>query len=99
MELVAGLAHGQVYTPPAPAQPAEKPTPTDTAAPAAKEKPAAGPLGNEIPVLDPAAPYDYFLLVGNDNDFLGTSVTMLGGAPVDAHDGMILAHGSPPAMR
>ncbi len=52
---VAGLAHGQVYTPPAPAQPAEKPTPTDTAAPAAKEKPAAGPLGNEIPVLDPAA--------------------------------------------
>ena len=40
-----------------------------------------------VPVLDPAAPNDYFLLVGNDNDFLGTSVTMLGGAPSDATAG------------
>jgi hypothetical protein len=37
-----------------------------------------------VPVLDPSAPNDYFLMVGNDNDFIGTSVTMLGGAPVDA---------------
>ena len=52
----AGLAHGQVYTPPA-AQPpsAQKSTPTDTAAPPAKEKSNASPLGNEIPMLDPAA--------------------------------------------
>jgi hypothetical protein len=44
-----------------------------------------------VPVLDPAAPNDYFLLVGNDNDFLGTSVTMLGGAPVDATAGTAVA--------
>ncbi|MEY2820797.1 MAG: hypothetical protein RL105_369 [Verrucomicrobiota bacterium] len=44
-----------------------------------------------VPVLDPLAPNDYFLLVGNDNDFLGTSVTMLGGAPVDATAGATLA--------
>ena len=52
----AGLAHGQVYTPPA-AQPpsAQKSTPADTAAPPAKEKSNASPLGNEIPMLDPAA--------------------------------------------
>lgn len=37
-----------------------------------------------VPVLDPTAPNDYFLMVGNDNDFLGTSVTMLGGAAIDA---------------
>ncbi len=37
-----------------------------------------------VPVLDPSAPNDYFLMVGNDNDFIGTSVTMLGGASVDA---------------
>ena len=50
------LAHGQVYTPPAAQQaPAQKPTPTDTAAPPAKDKSNAGPLGNEIPMLDPAA--------------------------------------------
>jgi len=53
---LAGLAHGQVYTPPVqPAQPAAKSTPTDTAPAPAKEKPAAGPLGNEIPMLDPSA--------------------------------------------
>jgi hypothetical protein len=44
-----------------------------------------------VPVLDSAAPNDYFLLVGNDNDFLGTSVTMLGGAPVDATAGPAVA--------
>ena len=44
-----------------------------------------------VPVLDPSAPNDYFLLVGNDNDFLGTSVTMLGGAPVDATAGPAVA--------
>jgi uncharacterized protein YhjY with autotransporter beta-barrel domain len=44
-----------------------------------------------VPVLDPTAPDDYFLLVGNDNDFLGTSVTMLGGAPVDATAGTSVA--------
>ncbi len=53
---LAGLAHGQVYTPPAqPGQPAEKSTPTDTSPAPAKQKPAASPLGNEIPMLDPAA--------------------------------------------
>jgi hypothetical protein len=52
---LAGLAHGQVYTPPVPQQTAEKPVPTDTAPAPAKEKPAAGPLGNEIPMLDPSA--------------------------------------------
>lgn len=50
-----GLAQGQVYTPP----PAEKPTPaatpTDSAPPAEKKQPAAGPLGQEIPLLDPSA--------------------------------------------
>lgn len=39
-----------------------------------------------VPVLDPTAPDDYFLLVGNDNDFLGTSVTMLGGPFISATD-------------
>ena len=52
---LASLAHAQVYTPPPgdPAAPAS--TPKDTA-PAAEKKPAAaGPLGQEIPLLDPAA--------------------------------------------
>ncbi len=54
--LAAGLANGQVYTPPDAQQaPAEKPTPSDKAAPPAKEKSSTGPLGNEIPMLDPAA--------------------------------------------
>ena len=44
-----------------------------------------------VPVLDPSAPNDYFLLVGNDNDFLGTSVTMLGGPLSDATAGANLA--------
>jgi hypothetical protein len=44
-----------------------------------------------VPVLDAAAPNDYFLMVGNDNDFLGTSVTMLGSAPSDATAGPSVA--------
>lgn len=44
-----------------------------------------------VPVLDAAAPNDYFLLVGNDNDFLGTSVTMLGGPATDATAGTSVA--------
>jgi hypothetical protein len=53
---LAGLAHAQVYTPPAaPAQPQQQPTPTDTAPAPAKKQPQTGPLGNEIPMLDPSA--------------------------------------------
>jgi len=44
-----------------------------------------------VPVLDAAAPNDYFLMVGNDNDFLGTSVTMLGQPAVDATAGPTVA--------
>ena len=44
-----------------------------------------------VPVLDAAAPNDYFLMVGNDNDFLGTSVTMLGQPAVDATAGTAVA--------
>jgi hypothetical protein len=51
--LLAGLAHGQVYTPPSPPAQSAAP-PTDTASAPAKE-PAASPLGQEIPVLDPSA--------------------------------------------
>lgn len=53
---LAGLAHAQVYTPPPAAKPAPAATtPTDTAPAAEKKPPAAGPLGQEIPMLDPAA--------------------------------------------
>ncbi len=53
---LAGLAHGQVYTPPAaPVQPPQQATPTDTAPAAERDKPQTGMLGNEIPMLDPAA--------------------------------------------
>ncbi len=44
-----------------------------------------------VPVLDANAPDDYFLMVGNDNDFLGTSVTMLGSTPSDATAGVTVA--------
>jgi hypothetical protein len=57
MFALAGLVHGQVYTPPPadqPAQPQEQPPPQDTAAAPAKKEPA-GPLGQEIPLLDPSA--------------------------------------------
>ena len=54
--LLGGVAHGQVYTPPAaPAKPAEAAAPPqDTAAAPAKQS-SPGPLGQEIPMLDPAA--------------------------------------------
>jgi hypothetical protein len=54
--LLAGLAHGQVYTPPAPPvqQPQAAPPPQDTAAAPAKQS-SPGMLGQEIPMLDPAA--------------------------------------------
>ncbi len=52
---LAGLAHGQVYTPPAENKPAPASTPTDSAPPAEKKQPAASPLGQEIPLLDPSA--------------------------------------------
>jgi len=53
--LLAASARAQVYTPPpaTPAQPAAT-TPADSAAAPAKA-PAASPLGQEIPLLDPAA--------------------------------------------
>ncbi len=52
---LAGLAHAQVYTPPPNDQPAAAATPKDTAPAGEKKQPAAGPLGQEIPLLDPAA--------------------------------------------
>ncbi len=52
---LASLVHAQVYTPPPGDTPAAATTPRDTA-PAAEKKPAAnGPLGQEIPLLDPSA--------------------------------------------
>jgi hypothetical protein len=56
MFAIAGLAHGQVYTPPAsqPAQQQPAAPPTDTASAPAKQ-PAASPFGQEIPLLDPSA--------------------------------------------
>jgi len=54
--LIAGFAHGQVYTPPSGAAKPNQPTPPpqDTAAAPAKQQ-AASPLGQEIPLLDPSA--------------------------------------------
>jgi len=51
--LASGLVQGQVYTPPA-GQPAQAGAPQDTAV-RPKQKPPAGPLGQEIPMLDPSA--------------------------------------------
>ncbi|KAB2640075.1 MAG: hypothetical protein DVB25_04500 [Verrucomicrobia bacterium] len=52
--LASGMVYGQVYTPPA-GQPAAQPgAPQDTAV-RPQQKPAAGPLGQEIPLLDPSA--------------------------------------------
>jgi hypothetical protein len=51
----AGLAYGQVYTPPnQPIKPQPASPPQDTAAAPAKQ-PAASPFGQEIPMLDPSA--------------------------------------------
>ena len=53
--LVVGLAQGQVYTPPA-VEKLDPSTPAaDTIKSAEKPKPAEGPLGQEIPLLDPSA--------------------------------------------
>ena len=52
---LVGLAHAQVYTPPPAAQPAAAAPPKESAASPAKQQPAASPLGQEIPMLDPAA--------------------------------------------
>jgi hypothetical protein len=54
--LLASLAHAQVYTPPsAPVQPAQPAAPPQDTAAAPPKKDAASPLGQEIPMLDPAA--------------------------------------------
>lgn len=54
--LLAGLAQGQVYTPPPAVTPSPQaaPPPQDTAA-APQKTSSPGPLGQEIPMLDPAA--------------------------------------------
>jgi hypothetical protein len=52
---IAGIAHGQVYTPPPAQQPASTAPPTDAGAAPAKQAPAQTPLGQEIPMLDPSA--------------------------------------------
>lgn len=52
---LAGLAHAQVYTPPARDNPPAQTTPTDTAPAQQPQEKPAGPLGQEIPLLDPAA--------------------------------------------
>ena len=52
---LVGLAHGQVYTPPPAGEPAPAAAPQDTAPAAEKKEAPAGPLGQEIPLLDPAA--------------------------------------------
>lgn len=51
---LSGICHGQVYSPPAqPVQPAL--TPTDTSTSKTADKKSESPLGQEIPMLDPAA--------------------------------------------
>lgn len=52
---LAGLAHGQVYTPPAEDEPAPAATPSDSGPAPAKKESAKSPLGEEIPLLDPSA--------------------------------------------
>jgi len=54
---LVGLAHAQVYTPPAaPAQQSQQtPTPTDTAPAQTQSQSPSSALGNEIPMLDPTA--------------------------------------------
>jgi hypothetical protein len=53
--LVVGLAHGQVYTPPVEEKPEPAAPAIDTAKSTENPPPAAGPLGQEIPLLDPSA--------------------------------------------
>ena len=52
---LVSLAHAQVYTPPPEDSSKPASTPKDTAPAAEKKPPAAGPFGQEIPLLDPAA--------------------------------------------
>lgn len=53
---VAGIAHAQVYTPrPAADKPGQPSVPSDTTTATPSKQPAASPLGQEIPLLDPAA--------------------------------------------
>jgi hypothetical protein len=53
---VMGIAQGQVYTPPAGAgKPAQPAVPSDTTTKTPAKEPAASPLGQEIPMLDPSA--------------------------------------------
>ena len=54
--VLASIVHGQVYTPPtAPKQPAPSNGPAQDTAAAPAKQPAASPLGQEIPMLDPSA--------------------------------------------
>ena len=54
--LLTSLAQAQVYTPPTPAkQPAQPAQPPQDTAAAPKKETSTGPLGQEIPMLDPAA--------------------------------------------
>jgi len=53
---VMGIAQGQVYTPPSGGgKPAQPTTPSDTTTKTPAKEPAASPLGQEIPMLDPSA--------------------------------------------
>jgi hypothetical protein len=54
---VATLVHGQVYTPPPEngTKSNSKQTPNDSPPPSEKKEAAPGPLGQEIPLLDPSA--------------------------------------------
>jgi hypothetical protein len=49
---LAGLVHGQVYTAPPSQQPSQATSTTDVAPATQKKPPAAGPLGQEIPMMD-----------------------------------------------
>ncbi|MES2437860.1 MAG: hypothetical protein V4584_02250 [Verrucomicrobiota bacterium] len=51
---LAAIAQGQVYTPPPEDKPAPSAAPADKA-PAGEKKESGGPLGQEIPLLDPSA--------------------------------------------
>ncbi len=52
---LVGLVHGQVYTPPPAGQTSQSATPADSAPAAPRQQASPGLLGQEIPMLDPAA--------------------------------------------
>ena len=54
--LLSGYAHAQVYTPPAGPAPAPAPAPTEESntQPASKTGSQSGPLGQDLPLLDPS---------------------------------------------